>query len=373
VLDLDGSAGGGQLVRSSLSLSMLTGRAFRMTDVRGGRPKPGLRPQHLACVDLAAAICDADVEGASIGSEELSFDPGRPRGGDYEVDVGTAGSVTLLLDVVLPLSCRIDEPLSAAVTGGTDVKWSPTAAFYRAVKLPLLRRRGLRAALDVERAGFYPVGGGDVRLSAAPSRLAPIDLTDRGPLDGVRVYSKASTDLADAEVAERQASAAVEALRTAGVVGQETDRSSPPESGEASAPDAGEARDADDALDPDAAAPVLERSASYVASNSPGSALAVRLDYANSIAGFDALGERGKPAEDVGGEAAEAAAEFHAGGGAVDAHTADQLAIFLALVGGRVRVPRVTDHVATSVDLLGAFGFDVRVDETGDRPALVGE
>ena len=360
MLDLDGSAGGGQLVRSALALSMLTDTAFRMTGVRESRPNPGLRHQHLAGTELAAELCDAEVEGAAVGADEFAFEPGTLRGGRYGADVGTAGSVTLLLDVVLPLAARIDEPLVASVSGGTDVKWSPTAAYYRDVKLPLLRRFGLQAALDVERTGFYPVGGGEVRLSVAPSPLERFDLTDRGALRGVRAYSKASAGLADAEVAERQASAAVE----------EIDEALSAEDAEAT----GGAVDAEEADGADATStPVVERSVRYVAADSPGSALALRLDYENSIAGFDALGERGKPSEDVAGEAVGEAVAFDAGSAAVDEHAADQLAIFLALSGGRVRIPRVTDHVATSLDLLDAFGFEVRVEDAESGPTLVAD
>ena len=344
MLNLDGSAGGGQLVRTALTLSMLTETPFRMADVRGGRPNPGLRPQHLAAVRLAKRLCQADVEGAAAGSCELAFEPGRSRGGRVEVDVGTAGSVTLLADVALPLAYGLDEPLYATITGGTDVSWSPTVAYLGAVKLRLLRRHGLQAALDVERTGFYPVGGGVVRLALAPSELERIDLTERGELEGVRVYSKASTELAEPEVAERQAAAAVEELQDAGVA--ESDES-----------------------ENEARAPVVERSVTYVAADCPGSTLSLRVDYAGSVAGFDALGERGKPAEDVAGGVVQAAADFQAGSAAVDEHMADQLLVYLALWGGRVRVPAITDHVKASLDLLSAFGFDVAVERVNAEAA----
>ncbi|MFB6129672.1 MAG: RNA 3'-terminal phosphate cyclase [Salinigranum sp.] len=334
--DLDGSAGGGQLVRSALTLSVLTGEAFRMSEIRGARPNPGLRPQHLAAVGVAAAVCDADVTGAAVDADELAFEPGTLRGGTVDVDVGTAGSVTLVFDVVLPLALALPEPLVVTATGGTDVAWSPTAAYYRRVKLPLLGERGLHASLDVDRPGFYPVGGGEARLSVAPSTLERFASTERGALEGYRVHSTASMDLSGADVADRQADAAIDVLESTG-------------------------------------ASVVERTVTYAAADSPGSALAVRADYDESLAGFDALGERGKPAEDVGEEAAEAALAFEGGRAAVDEHAADQVLVFLALAGGRVAVPRVTDHVLTSLDLLDTFGFDVRVDETPTGPVLVGD
>ncbi|WP_240334711.1 RNA 3'-terminal phosphate cyclase [Halorussus sp. MSC15.2] len=340
LLELDGSAGGGQLLRTALALSMVTDRPFRMESVRGDRPTPGLKPQHLAAVRAAAEVCDATVDGAELGSEQLEFRPGTPTGGRVEIDVGTAGSVALLFDALLPVAPRLDRPLSVTATGGTDVKWSPTMAYYRRVKLPLVRRAGVFAAVDCHRSGFYPVGGGRATLWLAPSSLSALDLTDRGSLEGVRVHSKASADLAEGEVAERQATTAAERLR----------------------------EELHDEVS------VTERTVSTVESDSPGSALAVALDYEETTAGFDALGERGKPAEEVGSEAAESALAFYWDdrGCAVDAHTADQLVVFLALAGGRVAIPEVSDHVRTGADLVTEFGFPVEIEDgdSQDSPVL---
>jgi len=348
MLELDGSAGGGQLVRSALSASVLTGRGFVLDGVRVDRPEPGLRPQHLAAVDLAASVCDATVEGAAPGSETLRFEPGPVSGGEVAVEVGTAGSLTLLVDVALPLAARLDDPLVVTLGGGTDVAWSPPLDYLRRVKLPLLRRHGLVAALDVDRRGFYPAGGGRLRLAVAPSDLRPLSLAARPTVTGLRVHSTATADLADAEVAERQAAAAVESLAAA-------------------APDR----------------PVVERTVASVDAVSTGSAVVVRADArldpgreaADSVpvAGFDALGERGRPAEDVGSAAADSCLEWLAGEPAVDAHLADQLLVFLGLAGGRVLAPALTDHVASNRDLLAAFGLDVDVAERADgRVRLVG-
>jgi RNA 3'-terminal phosphate cyclase (ATP) len=325
MLDLDGSAGGGQLLRTALALSALAGEPFRMTGVRAERESPGLRPQHCAAVRVLGDVTDADVEGASEGSTELTFDPGRPRPGRYEVDVGTAGSLPLLFDAVLPLALDTPGPLSVTATGGTDVKWSPTTAHYRSVKLPLLGAAGLWGTLEVARPGFYPAGGGRATLSVAPSAPEPLELVERGDFEGARVYSTAATALDDAAVARRQAAAAAERLAAAG-------------------------------LD------VYERVVRTADADSPGSAVCVRLDYGETRAGFDALGERGRPAEDVGETAADAAIDFENGVGAVDRHLADQLIVPLALAGGRVRIPAVTDHVETCVALLGEFGFEVALE-----------
>jgi RNA 3'-terminal phosphate cyclase (ATP) len=184
VIDLDSSDGGGQLVRTALSLSAVRGVPFRMERVRGDRPNPGLKRQHLACVEAVAALTDADVEGAAVGSETLRFEPTvRPGAAtapdEVAVDVGTAGSVTLVADTLLPLATRIDGPVRADLTGGTDVRWSPSTDYLRRVKLPLLRSFGLDADVGVDRRGFYPAGGGTLDLRLRPSSLDPIELGTR--------------------------------------------------------------------------------------------------------------------------------------------------------------------------------------------------
>jgi RNA 3'-terminal phosphate cyclase (ATP) len=346
MLEVDGSDGGGQLLRSALTLSMLDGLAVEIDDVRGDRSEPGLKAQHLAAVETAASVADAEVEGAELGSETVAFEPGGVAGGHYETDIGTAGSVTLLFDTLLPLATAIDEPLSVTATGGTDVTWSPPMAYYRAVKLPLLRQFGLAAAVELDRTGFYPAGGGRATLHLWPSELSPLDL--EGPLEpaGARVYSKAAADLADADVADRGADAATDALADLGIE------------------------------------PVEHRTAS-VASDSPGSVLVVRLDGApvedgtdegrRPLAGFDAYGAPDKPSEVVATEVTDQVRRFRGGGAAVDAHMADQLLVFLALAGGRVAVPGISDHVATSRELLATFDRPVAVDRSGPTPVLAAD
>ena len=346
MLELDGSDAGGQFVRTALALSALEDEPVRLENVRGGRSTPGLRPQHLAGVEAITAVCDADVSGADVGSKTVEFDPpghatddGRLPGGTYAVDIGTAGSVTLLFDTLLPLAMRLESPLSVTVTGGTDVKWAPPLDYLRYVKLPLLRRLGLVAAVEVDRRGFYPKGGGRATLHLAPSRLESIDLDSRGDLEGVRLYSTAADALADRDVATRQAAGALERL-------------APGERG----------------------LEVKERVETTAASACPGSALVVRVDGESGPAGFTALGERGKPAERVGEDAADAAIRFLEHDAPVDRHLADQLLVFLALAGGRVRIPEVTEHVETSLELLASFDCDVTlVPGSGPTRIVAGE
>lgn len=333
---IDGSDGGGQVLRTALSLAVVTDTPVRVDDVRGARPTPGLQPQHLATVDLVADHCDADVEGATIGSESVTFRPGATRESSLSVDVRTAGSVTLLFDPLLPIGTRAEEPLEVTATGGTDVKWSPTVGYLRRVKLPLLSRFGLRARVDLERTGFYPAGGGRATLRIEPASLSPVRLDRRGALERVEVYSKASASLSDAEVADRQATQAVERLDEAGF-------------------------------------PAVVASVDHVESHSPGSSLLLRGVYEETVLGVDSLGERGTPSEAVADDAVDRFEAVHAGSGAVDPHMADQVLVFLALAGGRVRIHRVTDHVRTNLAVLEAFGSDVSLEGTSDGEPSVEE
>lgn len=332
---IDGSAGGGQLLRTALTLSVITDTPVRIESIRGSRPEPGLAPQHLAAVDLLATYSHADVDGAELGSETVTFEPGGDRQHTLEATIPTAGSVTLLLDAVVPLALVADDPVTVTATGGTDVTWSPTVAYLQRVKFPLLSRFGLSATLDVERTGFYPAGGGAVTLRLSPSTLSPFALQRRGSLDRVAVYSKASADLAARDVARRQADQAVSRLRELGL------------------------------------APV-ESTVSTVETRSTGSSILVCGVYDRSRAGFDALGERGVPAETVADRAVDAVSDFEMSAAAVESHMADQLLVFLALAGGQIRVPSPTEHVRTALSLLAAFEAEIDADEHDDGTVTLG-
>lgn len=336
--ELDGSAAGGQFVRTALAVAALEDEPVRIENVRGNRSTPGLRPQHLAAFETMAAVCDADVSGAAVGAETITFepDPGPIPGGEYAVEIGTAGSVTLLFQALVPLATRLESDLSVTVTGGTDVKWSPPLDYLRHVKLPVLARYGIEADLELERRGFYPAGGGEATLRLSPSTLEPITLEDRDALETVSVYSTEAEALADSDVAARQSEGALERL----------------------------------AVD-DYDLAVRDRVETTAESDCPGSALVLVLEGGRTRAGFTALGERGKPAERVGEDAADAANRFLEGDAPVDRHMGDQLLVFLARAGGRLSIPAVTDHVETSLDLLASFGYDVGLE--GDRTVVAGD
>lgn len=333
--EIDGSAGGGQVVRTAVTLSALSGEPVRIEDVRGGREEPGLRPQHLAAVEAAAALCEATVEGDEQGDETLVFEPGELAARDVAVDVGTAGSVALVFDTLLPLAAGLEGPASITVTGGTDVAWAPPIDYLRRVKLPLLAEYGLETDLSVESRGFYPLGEGEATLTLRPSSLSPLDLVDRGSLRRVEVYSTADEELREPSVAERQAGAVAEAL------------------------------------DVDVSVATL---ATYDDAACPGSVVVLSAVYEGGRAGFSALGEAGKPAADVGEEAVDAFRRFDdtRTAVAVDSHLADQLQIPLALAGGEVCAPAATDHVEASRDVLAAFGHEISIEPRDDGVLLEG-
>ena len=326
MLELDGGDGGGQLVRTALSLSALTGQAIRVENVRGSRPNRGLRPQHVAAVEAVGAATDATLDGVERESDAFSFAPEAVRGGTFTVDVGSAGSATLVCDAVAPLAVALDRPLTLTVRGGTDVKWSPPADFLRHVKLPLLRAVGVRADLSVHRRGFYPAGGGRLTLTLRPSSPSELRLSNRGPVERLSASAVASESLESASVAERMADAVRERLGDAGT----------------------------------AERPV-ETTARYVESDCPGAVVTLVADCGSSRAGFDAVGERGLPSEDVAGRAVEAFRSWRATGAPVDEHLGDQLLLWVALAGGELRLPRVTDHVRTNAETIRAFGYGLRV------------
>ncbi|GAB4387821.1 MAG: RNA 3'-terminal phosphate cyclase [Thermodesulfovibrionales bacterium] len=321
MIEIDGSLGegGGQILRTALSLSALTGKAFRIFSIRKARPRPGLMPQHLTAVRAAAQAAGARVDGASQGSEELVFRPGRTSPGRYEFDIGTAGSTGLLFQTLLPPLLFAGGRSGLLLKGGTHVPWSPPFNYLKEVFLPMLGRLGARVEAGIEAYGFYPRGGGRVSFGIEPSDgLRPADFLERGRLLGVRGVSAAAR--LPLSVAQRQRQAALEALGAL------------------------------------AGAPV-EVEALEVSSPGQGTFVFLRADYEGAVCGFSALGARGKRAEEVGREAASALLGHHASGACVDAHLADQLALYLALAGGesRVRTSAVTGHLSSNLRVIEMF------------------
>lgn len=322
------------MLRNALALSIITREPFEMDNIRGSRPNPGLKRQHLEAVRAAARLSRARTEGVEDGSESIVFRPQTLVAENFTVNIGTAGSTTLLLDTILPVTTQLDDSLRIDVKGGTDVKWSPTASYYRDVKIPLLEKFDLDAEVEVEKTGFYPSGGGSLRLETGPYSMDRIDLERRGDLERFELHSKASRDLEGQDVADRQASEAERKLKNSHI----------------SVP--------------------VEKQVSYENTASTGSLLCLKAVYEDSIAGFDALGEQGKRAEKVAREVVKQFKSFHASNAAADRYMADQLVVFLAVAGGEVRIEELTDHVQTSLEVVKKFGREVDMERVDGEVVL---
>ncbi|WP_414836780.1 RNA 3'-terminal phosphate cyclase [Candidatus Nanohalococcus occultus] len=333
MIEIDGKAGGGQILRTALSMSAIKGEDFRIENIRGSRSDPGLKSQHLECVRTIQRLCDAEVKGAELSSEKLVFKPNKLEPENLTVDIGTAGSISLLIDSVLPLITQFNEDFRLTVKGGTHVRYSPAFESLEA-KLDLLERFGLQTEIRLEKTGYYPKGGGKITLTAEPSSMKPVVLTNRGKLKSLEIRSKASVELEEKQVADRQLEELLELL---------VDRLS---------------------------SVLVEKDSVYVDTLSTGSSLVLKADYGDSLAVFDALGERGKRSEQVASEVFEQFETFENTEGAIDRHLADQLMVFMGLAGGKIRVPEITPHIQTNLEVLKKFGVEIGF-EVQDSSALI--
>ena len=349
VLEIDGARGegGGQIIRSALTLAVLLRRPIRITDIRAGRPKPGLAAQHVTAVRATAAICAAEVAGDTIGSRELAFAPqAGPLAGRYMFDVaearegGSAGATMLVLQALLPALAAADGVSELELRGGTHVPWSPPFDFVHDVWLAALRQLGFPATVTLERWGFYPAGGGIVRAriegmgARLRERLLPLDLIDRGEL--IEVKGRAVAANLPAHIPQRMTDRARTLLESAGI----------------------------------ACRIAPER----VRATSPGAGIFLSARYQRVMAGFGALGAPGKRSEVVAEEAVQALLGHRDSGAALDARLADQILLPATLASGpsRFSVERITRHLETNAWVLGRFGAaDVQIARRPDGTGLV--
>ncbi|HVK10802.1 MAG TPA: RNA 3'-terminal phosphate cyclase [Gemmataceae bacterium] len=319
MIDLDGSRGegGGQILRTSLTLSLLTGKPFRLRKIRANRkPKPGLRPQHLMCVRAAAQIGGAKTRGDSVGSSDLTFEPGPVKAGSYQFSIGTAGATSLVLHTVyLPLMLA-GGPSEVTIDGGTHNEKAPCYHFLDTTWRAYLNRLGLRAKLSMTRPGFYPRGGGQIVAHLQPAEaIRPLLLTGPTKIEAASIVS-AVAGLPE-HVANRQARRATVRLRDAGLEPEVTHEEWP---------------------------------------GGPGSVLMITLRGPVPTL-FFGLGARGKPAEAVADEGADEALAHLTAAMPVDPHSADQLLLPLALADGdsEYHVSEVTRHLTTNAHTIQAF------------------
>lgn len=343
MIKLDGAymEGGGQIVRNALALSAITGKGFEVDNIRKGRCKSGLKHQHLYCVKAVSELCDAEIEDVEIGSERIKFIPRKLKAKNIEIDIETAGSVTLLLQSILIPAMFSNAAMSIQIRGGTDVNWSMPVDYLCNVFLPQLKKY---AGIDYKlvRRGYNPKGNGLLELTIRPKyklkdfdsfedfhmylrQQKKINLVEQGKLQQIKGVSHASKLLEKAKVAERQAEAAKLDLSKYNVP--------------------------------------VEIISEYCETLSPGSGITLwaifadkEIDFDNPIRiGADALGEKGKPSEEIGKEAVDNLAKEIKSGAPVDSHLEDNLIPFLGLFGGRIKVPEITKHTLTNIYVTEQF------------------
>lgn len=345
-LEIDGSIGegGGQVLRTALTLSVLTGQPVEIRNIRAGRPNPGLQPQHLTAVYAAAALCQAQVEGAALGSQTLRFAPQNPpRPGEYIFDVtevagrGSAGAVGLVFQTLfLPLALMPGESL-VVLRGGTHVPWAPSVDYLQEVFLPTVAQMGLNAEIDLVAWGFYPVGGGEVRvrIRGRSGPLSPLNLTERGNVR--RVRGRAVVSNLPSHIPQRMVDRARSLLNQAGLRAD--------------------------------LQPMVTRG------TGPGAGIFLVVDYEHVRAGFSAYGRKGVPSEQVAEEACRELLAHHESGAPVDPHLADQLLLPMALAEGTSRfvTSAVTGHLLTNLTVVRAFfpTIQATVDGEAGRPGSI--
>jgi len=324
VIELDGSTGegGGQILRTALALSMCTGKAVAIQRIRAKRVKPGLMRQHLTCVQAAAAVCSAKVDGAELGSQTLVFEPGEVRADDYTFNVGTAGSCTLVLQTVLPALMLCAQPSRILLSGGTHNPMAPPYHFLERSFAPLLRRLGVGIELELRRLGFYPAGGGHISATIRPAvnGMMPFDLTDRGPVR--EAYAECLAPALPHAVAVRELAAL---QRSLGWTGEQL------------------------------------RTPAVRQNEGPGNALMATLAYEHVSEVVTAFGEKGVSAEQVARAVAGEVMAFQASDGALGPHLADQwmlpLALAVAAQGGTASFTcsEMTEHATTNIGVIEKF------------------
>jgi RNA 3'-terminal phosphate cyclase (ATP) len=348
---LDGAAGegGGQILRTGLALSAITGLPAEIINIRARRSKPGLAAQHLTGVRAVAAACDGRLDGDFIGSSRVTLNPGEIRAGEYELDIAderpSAGSVTLVMQAMLPVLALADGPSRVVLKGGTHVEWSPSVHYLDQVLRPTLATLGVYFQVRLRSWGWYPRGGGAIEVEVAgKAEMSRVDWTERGSLQSITGVSVVSN--LPSHIAERQAQSARDMLAAAL---------------------------------PDIPIDIAEE---WVEGEGRGSFCFLRAEYGGGgsgnvvsqapPSGFSALGRRGKRAETVGQEAAVALLAHHRSGAALEDHLADQVLPFLAFAPGtsRYTVPQVSSHLRTNAWVCERL-LDIRVGLHEDLPCTV--
>jgi len=319
MIDMDGSRGegGGQILRTSIALSAVTGEPVRIRNIRAGRPNPGLAPSHVTSIEAVARLCDGEADGLYPGSKEITFRPGQLTGGRHEFDVGTAGSISLVLQSCLMPAALSKSRMVMEIRGGTDVKWSPPIDYMRLVHMPMLGMFGPSCTLEISARGFYPEGGGQVVAEVSPAgRLEPVDLEHPGAV--LRAEGVAFAQNLPEHVASRTKHAAMKKLLDIKQVKVESDL-----------------RDG----------------------RSTGAGIVLCAVCENTFLGASVLGERGIRAEALGEGCALDLLETVRSGATVDEHMLDQMIPYMALARGESRIvaEEMTSHAETNMSVVESF------------------
>ena len=318
MIDIDGSygEGGGQILRTALSLSLVTGKPFTIQNIRGKRKKPGLLRQHLTAINAAAEIGGVELDGLGVGSMEMHFKPHTINAGDYEFSVGTAGSATLVLQSVLPALLRAEGESTIKLKGGTHNPWAPPFDFLNDAFLPLINRMGPEVEANLVRPGFYPAGGGEFHVSIKPSKeLKSLELMERGELLDTRVVAQVAN--LPTRIANREIQAVVKKLALT-----------------------------------DGQIETIEVENSI----GPGNVVSVFVKSENVTEVMTGFGEKGTKSEKVGKRVANDAASYLDSDAAVNRHLADQLLIPMAIgKGGKFTTVKPTLHTETNIEVIKKF------------------
>ncbi len=313
MIEIDGShgEGGGQIIRTSLALSALTGKPFRVYNIRAKRKNPGLRPQHLNAVKAVAELCNAEVSEIDVGTTEFTFSPREIEEKNLEVDIGTAGATTLIAHALIPAILHSGKKIKVNIKGGTNNFMAPPIDNLMLVFVPMLKKFGAKIKCKLIKRGYYPKGGGEIQIEVSPSEIRRINLMERGKLLKVFGIANASSQLEKAKVADREAKGAKKKLNELKVP--------------------------------------VEIKKEYCDTLSVGTSVSLSAVFEHSIIGADSFGKLGKPAEKVGEDAAKTLLKEINSDGCADEHLADQLIPYMGLWGGSIKASKISEHTRTNI------------------------
>lgn len=323
MITIDGKGGGGQILRTSVSLSASRGIPFKIINIRGARDPPGLKLQHITAIKAVGKLCNAKISTLEKGVTELTFEPGKIRPGKYSFDIGTAGSTALVAQALLPAALHASGPCEFKITGGTENLWAPNTTYFEEIFSHHLQKMGVSIESETVKYGFYPKGGGVFKFKTKNSNLKPINLTERGLVRKLDLWNIASEQLMNRKVIGRQ---------TTGFKNYFINNK---------------------VADP---IEISKNNKLYVSAFSPGTSCTAVLECNNTRLGAATIGEKRKPAEQVGADCAHLLIKEILAKAAIDRWSADQLMIYMAIVGNsKVKTSKITNHIKTNAYAIEQF------------------